>query len=161
LFVPDEPNDRQGFATGACRQYAFLLEWTVVEIMSCGRTDPAVIRLLMEAAPMFGLEPYLVRRESVGFIFNRIWAASKRESLAVVAEGVSTPEEVDAIFSRILGGPAGPFRLMDAVGLDVVLDIEENYAEVREGIPTGPRELLREYLRRGRLGRKAGHGFYD
>jgi 3-hydroxybutyryl-CoA dehydrogenase len=136
-------------------------ERTVVEIMSCGKTDPAVIRTLMEAAPLVGLDPYLVRRESVGFIFNRIWAAIKRESLAVVAEGVSTPEEVDAIYSRIFGIPAGPFRLMDTVGLDVVLDIEENYAEVREGIPQGPRDLLRDYIERGRLGRKTGRGFYD
>jgi 3-hydroxybutyryl-CoA dehydrogenase len=136
-------------------------ELTVVEIMSCGKTDPAVIQLLMDVAPMFGLEPYLVRGESVGFIFNRIWAAIKRESLAVVAEGVSTPEEVDAIYSRIFRVRAGPFRLMDAVGLDVVLDIEENYAKVREDIPQGPRELLRDYLRRGRLGRKTGGGFYD
>jgi 3-hydroxyacyl-CoA dehydrogenase, C-terminal domain len=59
------------------------------------------------------------------------------------------------------GSPLGRGGRRDAVGLDVVLDIEENYSEVREGIPTGPRELLREYLRRGRLGRKAGHGFYD
>src|SRR5439155_19051749 len=89
-------------------------------------------------APKFGLEPYLVRNESVGFIFNRIWAAIKRESLAVVAEEVSTPEEVDAIFKRMLGVPNGPFRLMDAVGLDVVLDIEEHYAALRAGIPEGP-----------------------
>jgi 3-hydroxybutyryl-CoA dehydrogenase len=136
-------------------------ERTVVEIMSCGRTDPAVIRTLMEMAPLVGLEPYLVRRESVGFIFNRIWAAIKRESLAVVAEGVSTPEEIDAIYSRMFGVAAGPFRLMDTVGLDVVLDIEENYADVREGIPQGPRDLLRDYIGRGRLGRKAGRGFYD
>lgn len=136
-------------------------ERTVVEIMSCGKTDPAVIRTLMAAAPLFGLEPYLVRRESIGFIFNRIWAAIKRESLAVVAEGVATPEEVDAIYSRLFGVPLGPFRLMDMVGLDVVLDIEENYAQVREGVPAAPRELLRSYLERGRLGRKAGHGFYD
>ena len=34
---------------------------------------------------------------------------------------------------------------MDRVGLDVVLAIEEHYAAVRDGIPEGPRKLLREY----------------
>jgi 3-hydroxybutyryl-CoA dehydrogenase len=136
-------------------------ERTVVEIMSCGKTDPAVIRALIDAAPKFGLEPYLVRNESVGFIFNRIWAAIKRESLAIVAEEVSTPEEVDAIYKRMLGVPNGPFRLMDMVGLDVVLDIEEHYAGVRAGIPEGPRKLLREYVGKGWLGRKTGRGFYQ
>jgi 3-hydroxybutyryl-CoA dehydrogenase len=133
----------------------------VVEIMSCGRTDPAVIEALMEAAPRWGLAPYLVRRESTGFIFNRVWAAIKRESLAVVAEGVATPADVDAIFQRVFGTPHGPFRMMDMVGLDVVLDIEEHYAAERLGIPEAPRRLLREYIAQGRLGRKSGRGFFD
>jgi len=133
----------------------------VVELMSCGKTDPAVIESLMEAAPKWGLAPYHVRRESTGFIFNRVWAAIKRESLAVVAEGVATPEDVDAIFERTFGTPQGPFRLMDMVGLDVVLDIEEHYAAERPGIPEGPRQLLGEYIAKGRLGRKSGAGFYN
>ena len=133
----------------------------VVEIMSCGRTDPAVIERLMEAAPKWGLAPYHVRRESTGFIFNRVWAAIKRESLAVVAEGVATPEDVDAMFRRIFGTSHAPFRLMDMVGLDVVLDIEEQYAAERPGIPEGPRQLVREYIAKGWLGRKSGRGFYD
>src|SRR5262249_3899851 len=93
----------------------------VVEIMSCGKTDPAVIQRLMKAAPRWGLAPYHVRRESTGFIFNRVWAAIKRESLAVVAEGVAAPEDVDSIFELTFGTSHGPFRLMDMVGLDVVL----------------------------------------
>jgi len=50
---------------------------------------------------------------------------------------------------------------MDRVGLDVVLAIEEHYAAVREGIPEGPRKLLRECTNQGRLGVKSGRGFYD
>jgi 3-hydroxybutyryl-CoA dehydrogenase len=50
---------------------------------------------------------------------------------------------------------------MDAIGLDVVLDIEEHYASVRDGIPEAPRKLLREYLDNGWLGCKSGRGFYD
>lgn len=132
-----------------------------VELMSSGVTDPSIIPLLMERLPAFGLVPFEVIAESQGFIYNRIWAAIKREALAVVAEGVSTPEDVDRIFTLTLGAPFGPFRMMDAVGLDVVLDIEEHYAEEREGIPTGPRELLRQYIAENRLGAKSGRGFYD
>lgn len=134
---------------------------SAVELMSCGVTDPAVIPLLMERLPAFGLVPFEVLAESQGFIYNRIWAAIKREALAVVEEGVSTPEDVDRIFTLTLGAPFGPFRMMDAVGLDVVLDIEENYAAQREGIPEGPRTLLRRHLADGRLGQKSGRGFYD
>ena len=132
-----------------------------VELMSCGRTAPGLIDLLVERLPGYGLVPFEVHGESTGFIYNRIWAAIKREALAVVAEGVSTPEDVDRIFTDTLGAPFGPFRMMDAVGLDVVLDIEEHYAEEREGIPEGPRALLREHLAEGRLGAKSGRGFYE
>ena len=55
----------------------------------------------------------------------------------------------------------GPFRLMDAVGLDVVLSIEENYAQHRLGLPDGPRALLKKMIAEGRLGVKSGRGFYD
>ena len=62
---------------------------------------------------------------------------------------MATPEDVDAIFERIFGASQGPFRLMDMVDLDVVLDIEEHYAAERTGIPEGPRKLLREYIAKG------------
>lgn len=130
-----------------------------VELMSCGQTADEVLDLLEEQSRRHGLVPFRVRRESVGFIYNRVWAAIKRESLAVVAEGVSTPEELDEVY-RLNTGSEGPFRRMDRVGLDVVLDIEEHYAEVLPGVPEGPRRLLREHVERGHLGVKTGRGFY-
>jgi 3-hydroxybutyryl-CoA dehydrogenase len=115
----------------------------------------------MDKLPDYGLAPFRVRRESDGFIFNRIWAAIKRECLMVVEEGVAGPEDVDEMW-RIFTRPGiAPFELMDRVGLDIVLAIEEHYADVRDGIPEGPRKLLREYVDDGRLGVKSGRGFYD
>ena len=136
-------------------------ELNAVELMSCGRTDPEIIDALMDMLPDYGLAPFRVRRESDGFIFNRIWAAIKRECLMVVEEGVAGPEDIDEMW-RIFTRPGiPPFRLMDRVGLDVVLAIEEHYADVRDGIPEGPRTLLRRYVDEGRLGTMSGGGFYD
>jgi len=133
-----------------------------VEIMSCCFTDQTVIDTLMERLPKYGgLVPFQVHKESVGFIFNRVWAAIKRECLEVVATGVSTPEDVDRIFCVNTGVPFGPFREMDQVGLDVVLEIEEHYASLNPSLPTSPRELLRKYISEGKLGVKSGAGFYD
>jgi 3-hydroxybutyryl-CoA dehydrogenase len=131
-----------------------------VDVMSCGKTDRDVLDFVIATLPQFGLYPFEARRESTGFIFNRVWAAVKRESLEVVAEGVSTPQEVDEMF-QLNTGSAGPFRMMDQVGLDVVLDIEEHYCAEHPEYPEGPRRLLRTYLQQGRLGVKAGAGFYD
>lgn len=132
-----------------------------VDVMSCGKTDSRILDFVMETLPKFGLYPFEARRESTGFIFNRIWAAVKREALEVVAEGVSTPQEVDRMFEINTGSSAGPFRMMDQVGLDVVLDIEEHYCAEHPEYPEGPRRLLRRYLQAGRSGVKSGAGFYD
>jgi 3-hydroxybutyryl-CoA dehydrogenase len=136
-------------------------ELNAVELMSCGETDPDVIDALMDKLPEYGLAPFRVRRESDGFIFNRIWAAIKRECLMVVEEGVAAPEDVDEMWKIFTRPGIPPFELMDRVGLDIVLAIEEHYAEVRAGIPEGPRKLLRQYIDEGRLGVKSGGGFYD
>jgi len=132
-----------------------------VDVMSCGQTDRDVIDFVMATLPQFGLYPFEARRESTGFIFNRVWAAMKRESLEVVAEGVSTPQDLDRMFEINTGSAGGPFRMMDQVGLDVVLDIEEHYCAEHPEYPEGPRTLLRSYLAQGRLGVKSGAGFYD
>jgi 3-hydroxybutyryl-CoA dehydrogenase len=136
-------------------------ELPMVELMSCGKTDSAIIDFLMQRLPLYGLVPFRVQRESVGFIFNRIWAAIKRESLSVVEEGVANLEDVDRMFNLFTAHQPAPFRLMDRVGLDVVLAIEEHYAEVRKDVPEGPRKLLQRYVDDGRLGVKSGRGFYD
>jgi 3-hydroxybutyryl-CoA dehydrogenase len=136
-------------------------ELNAVELMSCGETDDGVIPALMGKLPEYGLVPFGVRRESDGFILNRIWGSIKRECLMVVAEEVATPEDVDAMWSIFTSAGIPPFRLMDRVGLDVVLAIEEHDASVRPALPDGPRRLLKEYIDRGRLGVKTDGGFYD
>lgn len=134
----------------------------------------------MEQCKAHGFTPFHVKKNSNGYIYNRylyqpcttlqsllttlcnrIWAAIKREALFVAAEGVATPAEIDAIYKDVLKTPKGPFEQMDVVGLDVVNDIEEHYAENRRGLPEEPRRLLREMIDQGKLGVKSGSGFYD
>src|SRR5262249_16055304 len=132
-----------------------------VDVMSSGKTDRDVLDFVLATLPRFGLCRLEARRESTGFIFNRVWAAVKRECLELVAEGVSTPQDVDRMFQINTGSGAGPFRMMDQVGLDVVLDIEEHYCAEHPEYPEGPRRVLRSYVNGGRLGVKSGVGFYD
>ncbi|GAB34209.1 3-hydroxyacyl-CoA dehydrogenase family protein [Gordonia otitidis] len=132
-----------------------------VDLMSDGDTARDVLDSLLTVLPEFGIHPFEAHRESTGFIFNRIWAAIKRESLEVVAEGVSTPHDIDEMFKINWHLPTGPFAMMDGVGLDVVLDIENHYAAENPNLPTGPRELLQRYVDDGKLGRKTGEGFYS
>ena len=131
-----------------------------VELMSSGHTDPRIIELLMAELPKYALKPHRVRKQSAGFIFNRVWAAIKRESLLVVAEGVAEPQDVDALFADLFKSEITPFRFMDEVGLDVVLDLENHYCEVA-GIENKSAPMLQEYIAKGWLGVKSGRGFYN
>jgi 3-hydroxyacyl-CoA dehydrogenase len=73
-----------------------------VELMSCGFTDPAIIDFLMEKTKTVGFIPIHVKKASTGLIFNRIWAAVKRESLSVLSEGVGSADDIDVLFKDFL-----------------------------------------------------------
>ncbi|GHJ86698.1 hypothetical protein NliqN6_3100 [Naganishia liquefaciens] len=131
-----------------------------IEIMPNSQTDADIADLLYEQSAKHGLFPYQVRKESVGLIANRIRAAVKRQCLYVAAQGVAKPEEIDSLLNRVFGLKAPPFAGKDAVGLDVVRDIERHYQQDRTGLPKEVITLLDGYIEQGKLGEKSGEGFY-
>jgi len=132
-----------------------------LELMTDGHTDERIFDLLTDELPKYGFVAAAARKESVGFIINRVWAALKRESLAVVAEGVSSPADFDHLWVAAGFSQYGVFRLIDKVGLDVALDIEENYLKKFPYLPTKSRDLMKSYVDQGKLGVKSGEGFYN
>ncbi|UNI15606.1 hypothetical protein JDV02_002126 [Purpureocillium takamizusanense] len=132
----------------------------IVELMTDGETDERIFPFLVERLRRCGMSPYVARRESTGFIFNRLWAAIKREVLTILAEGVSTPEEIDTLWKEMwLGNHSGPVAMMDAVGLDTVSLIERHYIAERGGLlPDTPVRFLQSYIDAGRLGAKSPKG---
>lgn len=86
-----------------------------VEIMTDGVTDENAIAFMAQRAREAGNFPYVARKESTGFIFNRLWAAIKREALTILAEGVSTPQEIDSLWKKAFNGQnLGPCAMMDS-----------------------------------------------
>lgn len=142
----------------------FLPVWKhpMVEIGGGTRTSPATLDQLTAFARRMGLLPLRVRKESTGFIHNRIWRAIKKEALRVVDTGVASHEDVDRAWMIEYGTfNLPPFALMDLVGLDVIKDIEEHYAR-ESGDPADlPPPLLTDKVARGELGVKSGCGFYS
>lgn len=136
----------------------------MVEIMSTTHTAEAETMFPFLAAQMrrVGLEPVIVPAglQSTGFMFNRVWAAVKRETLAVVKEGVASPKDVDALFRDFFHAEKGPCERMDEVGLDRVMEVEKVYLEERPGLASdGMVEWLgKEYAGKGRLGEKGSSG---
>lgn len=132
-----------------------------VEVMTCGQTSATSLTTAAGLGRRLGLHTVVVQGEVTGFVFNRVWRAIKRECLAQLARGAASVEDLDAACVIGLGMPEGPFRMMDRVGLDVVLAIEDQ-CHAETGDPAdAPPAFLREMVAAGRLGRKSSRGFYD
>jgi 3-hydroxybutyryl-CoA dehydrogenase len=132
----------------------------MVELMRGSATSEQTVGRVGRFARSVGLTPLMVQKESTGFLFNRVWRAIKRETLHLVDEGVASVDDVDRAWMILWGMPIGPFGLMDMVGLDVVLDIEQVY-HAESGDPRdAPPRLLTDKVAAGELGVKAGRGFY-
>ncbi|KAF2743850.1 NAD(P)-binding protein [Sporormia fimetaria CBS 119925] len=128
-----------------------------IELMTDGFTDGDVITRVKDMLQGCGMIPVVARRESTGFIFNRLWAAIKREILFILAEDVSTPEEIDTLWRNMFQLPQSqpPCRMMDQIGLDTVAFIEDNYVQERGLDPEMTVNWLRRnYLDAGKLGKK-------
>lgn len=131
----------------------------VVELMTCGDTDPAIFPWLLARLRGLGMLPVQARQESTGFVINRVWAAIKRECLMVLAEGVATPADLDAVWGEMFlknGWP--PCVLMDKVGLDTVALIEKHYIDERALADRGVLPFLQRHIDDGRLGTKSNKG---
>jgi len=140
--------------------YAPVLEKPMADLMRGKHTSDEVLERARRFIRSLGMLPLMVKKESTGMIYNRVWRAVKKECLKVVAEGVATPEDVDRAWMIFTGAVRGPFGMMDIVGLDVIRDIEMVYAQESGDPDDLPPPFLGEMIARGELGVKTGSGFY-
>ncbi len=93
-----------------------------------------------------------------GFIGNRIMSAYRRTCDAMLLEG-ATPWAVDDAMTGF-GFPMGIYRMQDLAGLDIAWAARTRRAAA--GDPAEPSAPVADRLcAAGRLGRKAGRGWYD
>lgn len=134
----------------------------MVEIGGGSCTRPDVLDALTSFARAISVLPLRVRRESTGFVFNRVWRAVKKEAMRVADSGVASIEDIDRAWMIKFGREKPPpFAQMDRIGLDIIRDIELRYA-AESGDPADlPRSVLTDRVARGDLGVKTGRGFYE
>lgn len=131
----------------------------LVEVVAGRQTDPATVERATRIVRGWGKTP-VRSADSPGFIVNRVNRPFTIEPLRMLEAGEARVAAIDAAL-RADGFPMGPFELMDLVGLDVNLAAATG---VWEGL--GRPERLRPspiqswLVAHGRLGRKAGIGFY-
>ena len=132
----------------------------LVEIIRGLQTSDATHDAVKALAEALGKSPITVKN-APGFVVNRILVPMINEAFFVLAEGLATPEDIDAGMKLGCNHPIGPLALADMVGLDVCLAVMEVYLEQFGDSKYRPCQLLREYVAAGRLGRKTGMGVYS
>jgi 3-hydroxybutyryl-CoA dehydrogenase len=132
----------------------------MVDVMGGSKTAPEIIEAGTAWVRSIGCVPLTVKKEILGFCFNRVWRAIKRETLYMWGNGFVDFKDVDRAWMIFSGMPRGPFGLMDNVGLDVVYDIEMVYYNESKDPKDHPPEALKAMVDRKELGVKTGKGFY-
>jgi len=132
----------------------------LVEIIRGLQTSDSTHAAVKALAERLGKTPITVKN-APGFVVNRILVPMINEAFFVLAEGLATPEDIDAGMKLGCNQPIGPLALADMVGLDVCLAVMEVYFKEFGDSKYRACPLLKEYVAAGRLGRKTGRGVYS
>lgn len=128
----------------------------LVEIITHSQTAPDVLSTTVAFAQRIGKTPVVVR-DSPGFVVNRILMPYLMEAVRLFEAGAPAALVDEAMLD--FGMPMGPLRLLDEIGIDVAGHVGATLVQAfPDRLPH--LELLDRLVAAGRLGRKAGLGFF-
>lgn len=135
----------------------------LVEIIVGAKTSPETLARGFDYVQQIGKTPIVVN-DSRGFYTSRVFATYLMEAQAMLAEGVH-PRSIEMAGLRA-GMPMPPLALQDEVSLSLGVHVAEqtrkDLAAAGQPYPEHPGErVLRQLCELGRVGKKAGQGFYD
>ena len=96
-----------------------------------------------------------------GFIVTRLFTPFLLGAVRMLEEGIATRDEIDTAMKLAVNHPMGPLEVIDFIGLDTELSIDETLYEETKDPKYAPPLLLRKMVTAGWLGRKTGKGFYE
>lgn len=128
----------------------------LLEVIPSDQTDPEVVSTAVAFGRRLG-KTVIVVADSPGFWVNRILGPYINEATHLVLAGAAI-ELIDDLMVQ-WGFPVGPITLLDEVGLDVA-EKAAGVLHAAFGERMAPPPGLATLTKRGRLGRKAGKGFY-
>jgi len=132
----------------------------LIEVIKGAKTSDETIQTIQDVAQKLEKETVLVKKDSPGFIVNRILIPALNEAVALYWEGVADRDDIDKAIKLGLNWPMGPLMLLDYIGADTTLAIAEVLQkELSEKFHPHPE--LKQMVKAQLLGRKTGKGFYD
>jgi 3-hydroxybutyryl-CoA dehydrogenase len=135
----------------------------LVEVIQGAQTSPAVVEGMLELLTSLGKTPVHVKKDTPGFIGNRLQHALWREAMALIQEGVCDATVVDTVVRNSIGlrlSEVGPIENADYVGLDLTRAIHE-YVFPALSTAQKPLPVLEEAVAAGHLGAKTGRGLLE
>ncbi len=134
----------------------------LVEVIRGYATSDETVAITTDLAKKMGKTTVEVKKDSPGFIVNRIMIPHMVEAIKIVEEGIATKEDVDTAVKNGLNYPMGPFELMDLTGIDICYFVNEYFhKELNKELKWVSPNLFKTMIRAGKLGRKTGEGWYD
>lgn len=132
------------------------------EVMGHPGTDPAIYAETVKFADEINMIPLQLHKEQPGYILNSMLVPFLTSAQALLATGVSDHETIDRTWELATGAPAGPFKILDIVGLETAYNINQMKPEahVEGSVSNLIGKLLKEKIDRGETGVNAGAGFY-
>lgn len=133
------------------------------EVMGHPGTDPEVYNQVVAFADEINMVPLQLHKEQPGYILNSMLVPFLTSAQALWANEVADPETIDLTWRLATSAPAGPFQILDIVGLTTAYNINQMKPEAQvEGSLTWKMgQLLKEKIDKGETGVTAGKGFYD
>ncbi|MHC5064318.1 MAG: 3-hydroxyacyl-CoA dehydrogenase family protein [Planctomycetota bacterium] len=131
----------------------------LLEVVRTEQTAQPVIDRVLAYAQQLNKEPILVK-DSPGFATSRLGVCLGLEAIRMVEAGVASPEAIDKAMELGYRHPMGPLKLTDLVGLDVRMAIADYLRQELASPVFEVPELMRSMVKAGKLGKKAGQGFY-
>jgi 3-hydroxybutyryl-CoA dehydrogenase len=134
----------------------------LVEIIRGYETSDETVATATDIAKKMGKVTVEIKKDTPGFIVNRVMIPHFIEAIKIVEEGIATIEDVDTAVKNGLNYPMGPFELMDLTGIDIAYFVMEYfYKELNKESKWSSPGLLKSVIRAGKLGRKTGAGWYE
>ena len=132
------------------------------EVMGHPGTDPEIYRETVRFAEEINMIPLQLHKEQPGYILNSMLVPFLTAAQTLLATGVSDHETIDKTWELATGAPAGPFKILDIVGLETAYNINQMKpeAQVEGSVSNLIGKLLKEKIDKGETGVNAGVGFY-
>ena len=137
-------------------------ENNTAEVMGHPGTDQKYYDEVAQFAEDINMIPLKLKKEQPGYILNSLLVPFLSAAEALLANEVADHETIDKTWILATGAPAGPFHILDIVGLTTAYNIIIMNPEAQDQNTTPGKiaKMLKEKIDAGKTGINAGEGFY-